>query len=546
MTDNRVKTNHQTPILIAGGGPVGLSLARVLSQYGVKCFLVERNPTTTPYPKMDVTNGRTMELFRSIGIADAVRAVGVPDGNSHDITFMTSFTGYEVARINFAPPAEVREHYRRNNDGSQPLEPNLRVSQVIIEPFLKAQSENDPNVTLRYGWGLIGFDVDDEGVTATIAETKTGREETVRAQFLAGCDGATSVTRRGLGIDLAGEPNVRTAYQIHFRSRDLDVIQHHGQAWHYYCGRHGTVIAQDDEEIWTFQHILFPGMSPDDVDVEAALRKLAGRDFNYEVLLTNVWTARALIADSYGEGRVFLAGDSAHQYVPTGGYGMNTGVGDAFDLGWKLAAVINGWGGENLLKSYPLERRPVGERNRERSLYHSRNAMRWREFIGPEFAEDTLAGEENRTAVGAAVLQYQPTENASLGIEFGYRYAGSPICETNGDPEPLNDEVDYLPTSWPGARAPSFYLDDGTALFDRFGRAFTLLHLGETSTAADPLCAAASARGVPLTELKISEARVRDVYDRDLILIRPDGHVAWRGNQLPDDPAGLIDLARGA
>ena len=535
-----------TPVLIAGGGPVGLALARVLSFHGVPCLLVERNPTTTAYPKMDVTNGRTMELFRSIGIADAVRAIGVPDDNTHDVVFMTSFTGHEVTRIPYAPPAERREQYRAINDGAQPLEPNLRVSQFIIEPFLKALSDDDRNVTVRYGWGLVGFEVDDDGVTATISETATGREEKVRAAYLAGCDGGSSITRKALGIELAGDPNVRTAYQIHFRSHDLDVIHHLGQAWHYYCGRHGTVIAQDDKEIWTFQHILFPGMSPDDVDVDAVLRKLAGRDFDYEVILTSVWTARALIADSYGGGRVFLAGDSAHQYVPTGGYGMNTGVGDAFDLGWKLAAVVNGWGGDKLLESYPIERRPIGERTRARSLSHAHGAMAWREAIGPDYADDTPAGEANRSEVAKAVHEHGQTENESYGIEYGYRYTGSPICVTDGDPEPPNDELTYLPTSWPGARAPSLYLKDGTALFDQFGPEFTLLRLGGTTADTRALSDAAESRGVPMDIVDIDDIAVRDVYERDLILVRPDGHVAWRGDQVPENPVEIIDAIRGA
>ena len=536
MTDDPIAV----PVLIAGGSPVGLTLARVLSFHGVTCMLVERRRTTTQHPKMDVTNGRSMELYRSIGIADDIRKHGCPDGNSHDVVFMTSFTGFEVTRFPYPSSAKRRQRYREINDGAQPLEPNLRISQVVFEPLLKAYSDVD----VRMGWALSGFSADADGVTATIAETKTGREETVRAHYLAGCDGASSVVRKQLGIALAGDDQVRVAYQIHFRSTALEVMHHLGQAWHYYCGRRGTVIAQDDLETWTYQHILWPGMKPEEVDVGQVLRDLAGTNFDHEVLVENPWTARALIADGYGGGRVFLAGDAAHQYVPTGGYGANTGVGDAFDLGWKLAAVINGWGGGKLLESYPLERRPIGERNRARSLLQGLNARSWREAVGSNFDDATPAGERNRARVADAIHKFQRTENESLGIEYGYRYEHSPICFGDGSAPP-NDEVEYISSSYPGGRAPSFYLADGGVLFDQFGADFTLLRLGASPPNAAAVVEAAKSAGVPLKVVDVDEDRVRDVYERDLVLVRPDGHIAWRGNQAPADPLAMVDTVRG-
>jgi 2-polyprenyl-6-methoxyphenol hydroxylase-like FAD-dependent oxidoreductase len=536
-----------TPVLIAGGGPVGLWLAQVLSWYGQRCILVEERAATTEFPKMDVTNGRSMELFRRLDLAAPVRALGCPDGNNHDVVFMTAFTGTEVARVPYAPPAEQRQRFRDINDGAQPLEPNLRLSQVLLEPFLKARADADPNIDVRFGWALTGFSEDADGVTATIAESASGAEQSVRCRYLAGCDGASSVTRKGLGFGLSGDAAVRQAHQIHFRSTALDVIQHLGQAWHYYNGEKGTVIAQDDKEIWTYQYILWPGMRDEDVDVDAVLRDLAGRDFDYQVILRSTWTARALISDSYASqnGRVFLAGDAAHQYVPTGGYGMNTGVGDAFDLGWKLGATLAGWGGPGLLACYDAERRPVGIRNRERSLFHAQNSAQWRKMCGPEYRQAGAAGDANRAEVGRAMVQLHGAENESLGIEFGYRYA-SPIIAADDAPPAASDPVRYIATAEPGARAPSFYLDDGSALFDHFGRGFTLLRLGRSPPATDALAAAAGAAGVPLEIFEAPDDRVREVYERDLILVRPDGHVAWRGDALPDDAAALLDLVRGA
>ncbi|MEE2760330.1 MAG: FAD-dependent monooxygenase, partial [Pseudomonadota bacterium] len=447
----------------------------------------------------------------------------------------------------YAPPTEQRRKFREINDGAQPLEPNLRISQVILEPFLKSRAEEDPNIDVRFGWKLSGFTEDLAGVTATIAEIASGREVEVRCLYLAGCDGATSVTRKALNIGLSGESAVRRAHQIHFRSRATDVIQRLGQAWHYYNGERGTVIAQDDQEIWTYQYALWPGMEEGDVDVDAVLRELAGCNFDYEVILRSTWTARALIADSYASelGRVFLAGDSAHQYVPTGGYGMNTGVGDAFDLGWKLGATLAGWGGPALLASYDVERKPVGARNRERSLFHANNSWQWRKLCGPNFRAPNEAGKANRAEVGLAIPKLHGAENESLGIEFGYRYISPIIAPNDAAPAPF-DPAHYIPTSEPGARAPSFWLEDGSALFDHFGPGFTLLRLGDNPLAGNGLAEAAGVAGVPFKTFHAPDDRVREVYGRELVLIRPDGHVAWRGDTEPDDPAALLDLVRGA
>ena len=324
------------------------------------------------------------------------------------------------------------------------------------------------------------------------------------------------------------------------------MLQRWGIAWHYQSPVHGTMICQDDKEIWTLHAILPDGLDAADADPKALLFAFLGTEIDCEVLQANGWMSHMLLADSYGGGRVFLAGDSAHQFVPTGGYGMNTGVGDAVDVGWKLAATLAGWGGPALLGSYERERRPIGFRNREAARFHSGTRQAVAELWDPRLEEAGADGDRLRAEIGAKIAALGNAENESLGVEIGYRYTESPvICGEPGEPPPL-DIPTYSPTTWPGSRAPSVYLDDGSALFDRFGPGFTLVCSGEDENAADGFEDAAASRGVPLTVLRTEDSAVRRVYEKSLVLVRPDHHVAWRGDAPPPDPGGVIDIVRGA
>ena len=537
----------ETTVFIAGGGPVGLTVAKALGVRGVRCMVVEKRPTTTDAPKMDVTNGRSMELFRAIGVANEIRVRGVPEDGTFVQRFCTAVAGHEIARVHHPSAAEMRRKAREINDGAQSCEPYLRISQILVEPLLKKFCDEDPHVEVRFGWEFTEFETDSTGVAAKIVEEATGRTETVRAQYLVGCEGAASMTRKQLGIGLSGQNEVLGNVMIHFRSTDLKVLHHLGPAWHYFVGLKGIVIAQDDKEYWTYHAQFPPGKSIPNLDPYDAVRDAVGCDFDFEILFANPWTARALVADTYGDGRVFIAGDAAHQYHPAGGYGMNTGIGDAFDIAWKLAAVVQGWGGPHLLQSYSAERRPIGDRNRRRCLEHLAEGGKWRPKVNRDLLyAETEAGEAHRREIAPLIVKYQDATNKSYGTVFGYRYEDSPICIQEDGPPPPKHDVDYLPTSWPGALAPSFFLEDGTGLFDRFGPGFALLRLGKAPAAADGLISAAKRRGVPLCVVAVAEERVRDVYERDLVLVRPDHHVAWRGNSEPDNPLGVIDQIRGA
>jgi 2-polyprenyl-6-methoxyphenol hydroxylase-like FAD-dependent oxidoreductase len=497
------------PVLIAGGGPVGMTLARALSLFGVRCLLVERNASTTRHPKMDITNGRSMELFRRLGLIGRLRAVAVPEENNFDVSWITSLTrqkgGRELHRFRYPSVVEKRAEIRAKNDGTQPREPAMRVSQVMIEPVLRDAIIDDPLVEARWGVAFEDFAPDGEGVTCTLRVVETGQTEQVRCDFLAGCDGGSSIVREKLGIGLDGKAAVAHRYMIHFRSEARDVLQAFGVAWHYQTDK-GTLIAQDDKDTWTLQTRMPADGAP---DPNAMLDAWAGRSFARKILVANPWFTNLLLADSYGSGRVFIAGDAAHQYIPTGGYGMNTGIGDAVDLGWKLAATLKGWAGPGLLASYDRERRPVGLRNRLGSERHTGVRLKIAELY------QTIADPD---ALGRAIAQLGNAENESWGLEFGYRYDG-----VDGDP------VVYQPTTAPGARLPSTFLADGSALYDKLGPWFTLLRFGDADPS--PLIDSAPA---PLTTVIVDDPAVAPIYEAKLVLVRPDTHVAWRGNECCD------------
>jgi len=539
--DGREQVRHY-PVVIAGGGPVGMTLAKVLAQLGTRCLLVERNPTTTRHPKMDITNARSMELFARFGLAEALRKVAVPAGNNFDVTWVTTMAGHELHRFRYPSVTEWRRRIRETNDGTMPHEAPMRVSQVEIEPVLQRAIQAEKLIEARWGIGFEDLAQDATGVTVTLRDTETGATEQVRCDYLAGCDGGTSQVRKCLDIALEGEARIMQRFMTHFQSDARDLLQRFGQAWHYQSA-YGTIIAQDDRDTWTLQSRFPPGIAPESADPDAMLRAFAGTEFPYRILVANHWTPHLLVAERYAEGRVFLAGDSAHQYIPTGGYGMNTGIGDAVDLGWKLAALCQGFGGPALAASYHAERHPIGLRNREGSRRHTGVRIAVSGVYDAEGAalyEAGATGDAARARAAAKIAALGNAENECWGIEWGYAYRASPVIAHDVDAVPPDDPLTYTPTTIPGVRLPSLFLADGSAVFDRLGPWFTLLAIDAPPCAA--IIAAARARGVPLTVLELRDASARAVYGPGCLLVRPDHHIAWRGTA---GDAGVIDRALG-
>jgi 2-polyprenyl-6-methoxyphenol hydroxylase-like FAD-dependent oxidoreductase len=532
-------------VIVAGGGPVGLCLAIDLGRRGIRTLLIERNKTPSKWPKMDRTNGRSMEFFRRIGIADRVRALGYPGDIPLDVFLMKRLSEPPVAVMQFPSVDEWRRRTALCHDGSLPLEPYQIVAQNKIEPLLKEIAEATPNVTVRYDCPLVTFEQDEDRVIVH-TRSSTGEEAAYEASYLAGCDGGASTVRKQLGIALHGQGNIRELRQVAFYSPDLFEKIPYGKGRHYsFLSSHGAlIVVQGDRKEFTLHTDL-----PEDTDFKPIIAELVGFPCDIHILHVASWRHNLLLAEHYRDGRVFLAGDAAHLVIPNGGLGMNTGLGDAFDLSWKLAGRLKGWGGEPLLDSYEQERRPVGAFNVAAAGWAAAGVPLWLSLIRPEANEDTPEAADLRHEIGKSFLVNHGRTHGMRGAEYGYSYAGSAIIAHEDGNEPVWDRNVYVPHSRPGARAPHMWLRSGTPLQDVLGEAYTLLSFAapaggaEGSTAA--LQAEFKARGVGLLILSLDEPHMRGLYDRDHYLLRPDLHIAWRGDALPGDAAALVDLVTG-
>lgn len=542
-----MNAKYDTPVLIAGGGPVGMTLALELAYHGVKSILIERNPTTTHHPKMDLTNGRSMELFRRLGIVDQLRAVGVAETEKLDIVWATSASGHKLYSFDYPCPNDWRKQARAINDGTFTLEPPMRVSQVVLEPVLKKAIDENPLVDVRFGWAFESYREDADGITALIRNSASGETLDIRAQYLAGCDGGGSRVRSEAGIKLEGEFGVVPVFMIHFSSTAHDVLAKFGAAYHLQTG-FGTLISQNGKDIWTLHVVLPPGTDTEKLDAAEMLRTFAGKDFAFEILVANAWTPHLVVAEKYRQGRVFLAGDAAHQFIPTGGYGMNTGVWDAADLGWKLAAVLHGWGGDKLLDSVDAERRAIALQNRGAAYTNAMERFKIEALI-KESREKIDLESDAAASVRAELAQQIATignrENESWGIEHGYRYTDSPVIVNDQNPAdaPVFDPLHATPTGWPGARLPHFFLADGSALYDTLGKELSLISLQNVAT--NDFEIAAKELGIPLKIVPISTDTHLEKLGYKLLLIRPDQHIAWSGKTAPADCRKILLQAVG-
>ena len=531
----------ETQVLIVGAGPVGLTLALDLGRRGVRCLVIERNETSIQLPKMERCNARTMEIYRQLGIAEQVRDAGLPRDAPMDVFLALSMAGPVLAHLPYPSVAQAKSEIAARNDGGL-LEPYQIISQYTLEPLLRSIVEKLHSVTVRFGCELISFEQGTDAVSAVV-QPLGGAPYTVRASYLVGCDGGASAVRKQLGIRLEGDGNIRKLRQALFRCDDLYERIPIGKGRHYHIAEGPLfpfLILQDSTRHWTVH-----AAASSDAEMAQIFKQSLGMPIPFEMLSVNEWTQHLLCAEHYGDGRVFIVGDAAHLVIPTGGLGMNTGVGDAVDLSWKLAATLAGWGGPQLLASYDAERRPIGVRNVKASRAAMTGRLGWRAAYRPNIGDDTPEGAATRAQMAALFDTEQRKVTEISGIEAGYRYVNSPIVwEEPGDgPDP--DNPSYVPTTWPGARLPHVWLKSGSALHDHLGPNCTLLRLGATHSSTASLQECFQDLRAPLAVLEIADQKAREIYDCDLLLVRPDLHVVWRGNRLPEDVARLALIATG-
>lgn len=533
-------------VLIAGGGPVGLCLAIDLATRGVAVTIVEtRQPREIPTVRCNHVASRTMETFRRMGLAARVREAGLPDDYPNDIVFRPVATREAFARIGI-PGRQGRLAGEEGADSGWPTpEPPHRCNQIFFEPLLFDHAAAMSGITILNRTRLEGFRQEDAGITAEVTNLDTGATETIEAEYLVGCDGARSIVRKGIGASLEGDAEIQKVQSTYFRAPDLLARIPGKPGWMtylYHPIRAGNLVAIDGRETWLLHNYLLPGENDfGDVDRDACLRMLlgVGEDFAYEVLNVEDWIGRRLVADRFRDRRVFIAGDAAHLWVPYAGYGMNAGIADAMNLSWQLAARLKRWGGEGILDGFEAERRPITEQVSRFAMSHAGRAIAERTQIPPEFLDETPEGEQARQLIGREAEQLHVQQFACAGLNFGYFYAGSPLVEYDEEPMPAYTMADYTPSTVPGCRLPHFWLSDGRSLYDMMGEDYVLLRF-DPGVDVRTLVESAGRAGMPLQVLDLSRADAPDAYRHALVLSRPDRHVAWRGDRLPEDADQLV------
>ena len=529
---------HQ--VVIVGGGPVGVALAVDLGLRGISCGLVETRTGMHRIPKGQNLTHRTLEHFYFWGIVDELRAARfLPPGFA--IGEITAY-GDLMSPYWHAPAGRevVRDYYFQAND---------RLPQYQMEMVLRRKMASLPNVESRFGWSAKSIEQDDGGVRVVIANEGGNEQEVWEADYLVGCDGGHSLVRQQIGIERGGTDFDQLMVLVVFRSREFHeglkrfpersiyrVMHPDLQGYWKFFGR------IDVGEGFFFHAPVPPGTRTDNFDFLGLLHEAAGFKFACEFDHLGFWDLRVAVAERYQVGRVFIAGDAAHSHPPYGGYGLNNGLEDSVNLGWKLAATVRGWGGPRLTASYETERRPIALRNTGHAKRLARNVGAVP--VGDAIDLDTPAGEADRRAASEFLASFGP-EFGSLGVQLGARYDGSPIVIGDGAAPPPDDPIVYTPSGVPGGRAPHLWLADRSSLYDRLGPGFTLLRFAGGGSEATALETAARRRGVPLTVLTIAHPQGRDLYGCDLALVRPDQHVAWRGNRLPEDNDALIRRVTG-
>jgi 2-polyprenyl-6-methoxyphenol hydroxylase-like FAD-dependent oxidoreductase len=531
-----------TDVVIVGAGPVGLAAAIELGGRGVRCVVVERNDRIGYSPRAKTTNVRSREHLRRWGIADALRRASpiAPDRPS-TVVFATRMNGPLIARFENA----LNGSRERNNLYSEEAQ---WVPQYVLEEVLRQRAQSFPDVAIHFEIEFVSLTQTVNGVVSRLCDIRNGHIGTLESSFVIGADGARSAVRDAIGATMVGEGAFSRNFSIIFRAPELASRQVHGPAIMYWMVNEempSVLGPMDEAGLWTFMVTkLVDKVDLATIDPVELIRRGTGlRDLDIEVVGTDLWVAHQLVADKYSQGRVFLAGDACHLHPPFGGFGMNMGIGDAVDLGWKMAGRLAGWGGADLLSSYEFERRPVHERTISEAVHNF--GLTGHQLVRPGLEEPGLIGEATPREVADIIEATKVREFKTLGIVLGMRYKSSPITVADGSKPPPDHFMLYVPSAHPGCLAPHLWLSDGSSLYDHFGDGFTLLITKGDLSATSRLVEAAAKHKMPIKTLTLADARLRDRYGARFALIRPDQHIAWRGDELPNDCDALIAKVTG-
>ena len=543
----------ETKVVVIGAGPVGLTLAMDLAWRGIDVVVIEsRAAGEPPAVKCNSISSRSMEVYRRLGVSQKIREVGLPSDHSTDVSSRTTVTGIELSRLKL-PSRNGRKVRVASPDSWWPTpEPSHRANQLFFEPVIFDHAAQQPRIKILNRHEFLDYVQESDRVVVRVRDLETNEVKLIAGAYMAGCDGGRSNVRTMIGATFVGTAQIQRVQSSFIRSPQLASMLGPNPAWMYFVlnpRRCGTVIAIDGKDRWNVHNFLYNNEEYDDVDRDGAIRQIlgVGPDFEYEIVSQENWMGRRMVADKMRDGRVFIAGDACHLWIPAAGYGMNAGIADAADLAWMLAAVVQGWASEGILDAYQAERKPITEQISHIITDVAVAVMMQRRNVPENIEEDSAAGAESRKKAGEASEELEVKQQCSAGLNYGYFYSESPIIAYDGEAQPGYSMHEFTSSTVPGCRAPHLWLDDNRSrsLYDELGPYYTVIRL-DPSVKVDALLRAAQERGVPLKVLDVQPSEAAGAYIRKLTLVRADQYVAWRGNSVPAAPLRLIDLIRGA
>ncbi|MEM6399237.1 MAG: FAD-dependent monooxygenase [Cyanobacteria bacterium P01_D01_bin.116] len=533
--------NIKTEVLIIGGGPVGMSMAAELRYQEIDCILIEKTDGVVRDPKVSTVGYRSMEFCRRWGISENIRNAGWDKNHTLDVAWVTSVGEHEIFRV------KLPSYAKRTQPLYAPETEQVCPQHWFAPEFLNFLGIY-PQGIVKLNSELENFHQSDSGIVANIKNLATGNTETIEAKYMVAADGARAQIRKKCGVDAVEYHQTQTFQSVVFQAPELASQLGERNAMVFFLVN--PIIQEPLRAVdgkGQYRLILKPQENGEIHNAYTAIKAAISFDTPIDVISNLPWRLSHKVAEKFCHGNIFFIGDCAHTLSPSGGFGMNTGIGDAVDLGWKLAANIQGWGGENLLDSYETERRPIAVQNLEAANANLQRTQK--RSIPPEIASDSPKGEAIRKQMAEGMEKSGvKKEFDAPGIHLGLRYESSIIIPDG--PAPEDNTQEWTQSSYPGCRAPHAWLKPGLSTLDLFGHGFTLMCFNSNSSShpnsqIDRLTKICEEKQIPLTTHQINNPEIAQLYERAFVLVRPDGHVAWRGDSIPQDVEFIIDRVRG-